>query len=97
MNVGVSCGVDGATGVTEECRAIESINFSQLAESYIYQQRKTWSVPQSLRPPLLARPPSWPCLLCGMQCPDVENNDEGSIQIGSETFEGPNADVCDRS
>lgn len=61
-----------------------------------YQQRKTCSVPYDS--PLLA-PTRGPALtlVSGMKCPDIENSDEGTIRIGAATFDGPDADVCDRS
>ena len=47
-----------------------------------------------LTPP--PQPPS-PWLFGDMKCPDIENNDEGAVQIGTETFTGLNTDLCDRS
>lgn len=51
----------------------------------------------STPPPPPARHPSWSWPFGAIKCADIENNDEGTVQIGSDTFRGPNADVCDRS
>ena len=55
-------------------------------------------MPASQLPPTsscLPLPSAW--LFCGMKCPDILNNNEGTISVGSTSSTGPSPDLCDRS